>query len=53
MILIVKRQMIILQAYVPIAPLTQEHKGKILLCRQGGGGSRVRATKKPGEAGLF
>ena len=53
MILIVKRQMIILQAYVPIEPLTQERKDKILLCREGGRDGCMRATKKPGGAGLF
>ncbi|WP_432346300.1 hypothetical protein WMC41_21545 [Shinella yambaruensis] len=50
MILTVKRQMIILQAYVPIAPITQGRKGKILFCQKGRGGLCARTTKlgRPG-----
>ena len=43
MILIVKRQMTNLEAYVPIAPITQGHKRKILFRRK----ESRRGDKKP------
>ncbi|GLR51653.1 hypothetical protein KYK30_22495 [Shinella yambaruensis] len=51
MILTVKRQMIILQAYVPIAPITQGRKGKILFCRKGRGA--LRTDDKTRQARAF
>lgn len=53
MILTVKRQMIILQAYVPIAPVTQGRKGKILFCRKGRGRSLRADNKNPADPGFL
>lgn len=53
MILIFERQMMTFKAYVPIEPMTQGRKGKILCCREGSKTGCRKATKKPGQAGLF
>ena len=53
MILILKRQMIILQAYVPIARMTQGRNRKILFCRKGSETAPGASNKKARQSRAF